>query len=107
MDKKSKRPLGILSFLLPSVPIILIVGYFIISAVSAAVGEGWVVFYGALFLLAGLAILTPTCGCAGLVCSILAVYKYGVQTKRIFAVILNCLLLILSVPLILSFISNA
>ena len=106
MEKKSKRTLGVLSFLLPAVPILLVIGYFIASAAATMANEGWVVFYGAIFLLVGLAFLTPVCGCAGLVCSILELRKGGIRTSRIVAVILNCLLLILSVPLILSFISN-
>jgi len=107
MLNQKKCRLGTLSYLLPAIPIGLIIAYFLFCAVAAVIGEGWLAFYGAIILLVGLTFLTPLCGIAGLVCSFLDLRKHGVQARRITAVILNGLLLAVSVPLILSFISNA
>ena len=107
MLKQKKCTLGTLSYLFPAVPIGLVIAYFLICAVAAILGEGWLAFYCAIILLVGLTFLTPLCGVAGLVCSVLDLRKHGVKPLKIVAAILNCLLLAVSVPLILSFLSNA
>lgn len=101
-DKKTKL-FSVLSFVFPSIAVILAIGWLIFALIAGSLSSGWLVFFGSIFLMVALAVAAPLGGICGLIFSILALKHGAKKPRQMAAMVYSILMLLAGIPFILMF----